>query len=877
MLKRILFVVGAVLLAASLWAAAGSAGEERAARASAGSRLVAARDGAAREIVAIADEARAALAAYVPGAPAPPPLRWWGERSRADGDDAAPRVEFRRSGALEVVVPWQGHSVTGVVAAHVLRERLAAASGVGPPASRRAAGAYDHLAVVGPESDVELRVLAPRGEELREHPLWPHDHEAEPLKRIRAKIPCAVTADGTPPVYKGPRSERILGAWGAIDGLPEHHLLVERTESDALAGVSGWDVSAFGFRLGRARLWHVLLGGSLLSIVAGIFCAIVTRGGRVAVLMRVYRFARPYLAGIVLTIVMGALFSGAQISKTYIVKRLFDDVLVNPGPDAESQIWFLGWATFGVGVAMAVTGFFRDFLQNYFSTAMMADVRLELGRKLVSLPMSFFQSMRAGDLVARIERDSASLRVVLNQVFETVFTQPFILAGALLAAFMMNWRLALVLLGLPILVWPIYRISRKVKLRAEKRQVLLAEISHVLFQMVVGVKVVKAFGGEEREVRRLADRLRDFMKQVRKLQRLASLSDALVDMIQMAGGGFLVVVGGYGILEGGVSVGDLGAFMLVVQQCYAASKQITSVVNKFIEATPGTERVFEIFDAQDTLPDGREELPRGPLAKGIEFRDVHFRYRDADVLRGVSITIPAGKVVALVGPTGAGKTTVCDLVARFYDVTSGAVLVDGQDVRELTKRSLLRNVAIVTQDAFLFNTTVEENVLYGRPNATREEMEQAARDAFVLEEIERMEGGWSKVCGERGSSVSGGQRQRITIARALLKDAGILILDEATSNLDSHSEAQVQAALARLMRGRTVLVVAHRLSTIRNADHVVVLDNGTVVEEGPPAELLERPNGRFRRMNELQTLQGEAPPQPQEPPDEPPDLSDLKE
>jgi len=276
------------------------------------------------------------------------------------------------------------------------------------------------------------------------------------------------------------------------------------------------------------------------------------------------------------------------------------------------------------------------------------------------------------------------------------------------------------------------------------------------------------------------------------------------------------------------------------------------VMNKFIDAIPGTERVFEIFDSPDTLPDGAEELPRAPLREGIALEEVRFSYLENEILRGVSTLVPAGKVTAVVGPTGAGKTTLCDLVARFYDPDSGAVRYDGRDVRSVTKASLLRSVAVVTQDAFLFNASIEENIRYGRPEATQEEVEQAARDAFVHDEIEQMEGGYQKLAGERGSALSGGHRQRVTIARAVLKDAPVLILDEATSNLDAHAETQVQAALEKLIAGRTTIVVAHRLSTIRNADKVVYLEDGRIVEEGGVAELLAREGGRFRRMYDAQ-------------------------
>jgi ABC-type multidrug transport system fused ATPase/permease subunit len=287
---------------------------------------------------------------------------------------------------------------------------------------------------------------------------------------------------------------------------------------------------------------------------------------------------------------------------------------------------------------------------------------------------------------------------------------------------------------------------------------------------------------------------------------------------------------------------------------YDSAKDITSVMNKLVESLPAVQRVFEIFDTENDLLDGPKTAPPGPLKDGITLRDVRFRYLEKDILKGMDLHFPAGKVVAIVGPTGAGKTTICDVVARFYDPTGGAVLWDGVDAREYTVASLAAKLAIVTQDAFLFNAPLDENIRYGREDATDEQVRAAAADANVHDEILQMEGAYKKLAGERGMSLSGGQRQRVTIARALIKDAPVLILDEATSNLDSASEARVQAALAKLMTGRTVIVVAHRLSTIRNADKVVVVDAGRVVEQGAPSELLAQPGSRFRKMYDLQNF-----------------------
>ncbi|MCG3133087.1 MAG: Vitamin B12 import ATP-binding protein BtuD [Planctomycetes bacterium] len=847
-----LCVLAFAMLVAAVATAVNDSRASAVARRAAFARIDAARKAFDGEIASTVASARAALAAGDMSAAPPPPIDRWG-----GGTETELTVEFL---PRNLAISENGRSAK--IRYETLAARAQAVAAVGPPVGGRASsGNYEHLAVADDTGRVLFRMQGdPKAVQERHRHRFDKDHESKGVEALAKHLQgrgglAEPDDDGNPPTFRGGKSERVLATWSKLSAAygegrnaPRFGVLVEMTEGEALRDTGGLSLRVGAQYVGRAKPWHVLLGGALLTGVVAAFLWVGGRQGRISSLLRVYSFAKPYRWGILVVIVLGGLFSASQMLKIKLGSELFDDVLVDPGADALDRLRWLSWATLGVGVLMAGTGFLRDYLQNFYATQMIADVRVSLGAKLVRLPLSFYGKHKLGDLVARLERDVASLRNVLNQVFETAFTAPFVLAGALLLAFVTNWGLALILLGLPLLVFPLYRIARKVKKRAETRQLILAEISHVIFQMMIGIKVVKAFSGETRETERLDEVVHRYRREARKLQRLSAMSKALMDLMQMGGGALLVWYGGKFVLAGRVSVGDLFAFTLIVQTCYQQSKEITSVINKLIEAVPGTERVFEIFDEPDTLPDGADRMPRGPLSRGIELRGVRFAYRKKDILRGIDLVVPAGKVVALVGPTGAGKTTICDLVARFYDPTEGAVLFDGRDARSVTKESLLANVAIVTQDAFLFNASIEENIRYGCPGATREQVEQAARDAFVHDEIARMEGGYGKMAGERGTSLSGGQRQRVTIARAILKDAPVLILDEATSALDSHAESQVQAALAKLMHGRTVIVVAHRLSTIRDADHVVVLDQGAIVEQGPPSLLMDREGGRFKEM-----------------------------
>jgi subfamily B ATP-binding cassette protein MsbA len=851
-------VLGVAFLVATWFLAAWAFQEKDEARRAAGERLDRTRDEAARVVMGLLVEARGQLEHADPSAP--PPLFHSVDRvsGPAATDDtirvADPELWFFFGRAALRVWRWTGPEeyVEGRIPLAELDRRLAADPLVGTADPAK----WARLLIVDKDGDV---VYPPRDPHADEKKAKKYDRAPGRITRGQQQIHNGVASgrdhQGLPQRYKDAGEKLVIASWAPVEGTDGRlWVLVEVRDSEVVGGVAGVHVEPFGWEVGELMLWHVTLGVALLLLITAMFLWLPSREGstEIVVLLRTYQFARPYRWGIVGAVIVGAIFGASVSLRAFIAKSLIEDVFVAGGPEAEKAIWRIVWATLALGFVAAVTNYLKEYLQNYFSTAMMADVRVAVSRKIVSLPLSFFNKMRYGDLVARIERDIAGTRQVLIQVFDKAFVQPFTMVGCVIAAFIMNWKLALVLFGLPILIVPVFRIAKKIKKRATKRQNLLADMSHVLLQMITGIKTVKAFHGEEREAQRLLQANRRFIHEARRIARLSAFSDSLLDFLQMAGGAVVVGIGGFYVLQGDIEVSELAAFVLVMATIYAAAKDITSVLNKLIDALPAVQRVFAIFDTESDLVDGPKVAPSGPLTRGIELRGVRFKYLESDNLKGVDLFVPAGQVVAIVGPTGAGKTTICDLVARFYDPTEGAVLWDGVDARDYTVKSLASRLAIVTQDAFLFNAPLDENIRYGREDATDAQVRAAAEDANVHDEILAMDGGYSKMAGERGMSLSGGQRQRITIARALIKDAPVLILDEATSNLDSASELRVQAALAKLMSGRTVIVVAHRLSTIRNADKVVVVDAGRIVEEGAPAELLARPDSRFRKMYDLQ-------------------------
>jgi len=840
------------------------------ARAAACERVDDVRAAAGRVLHDVVAEGALALAAWEPGTEPPSPFREVRRVSAGQPwewmspfDAGAVRVAFVK-GDLLVAVPVGGGVVEGTIDALHLRAALADAPDVGPPGERSGGdpARFSALGFADSHGQAQWRWRLEEEEAEPDEPSTLEQQKArlfgddskppKVLRNIAADRPDEYETGGIAQSYKGFSGNKVYGTWERWEPAPELWTFAEIDESVADVGVPGLRLEYEGKVLVVILWWHLGIGLSVLALIGTGWAWLRSRNEQLGVIIRTLGFVRPYMRGVALVLFLGLISQGVAATKVLFSAAIFDWVLVDTTADAIQRLWVIGIGLALVAVIAGVTTYFHQYMGGYYQVGIMADVRLAIGRKLAELPISFHDRFRTGDLISRIERDAMHLRKVLNLAFKTVAIEPFKLGWAAVFAFVLNSGLALVLLGLPLLMGPLFRIMRRIKKRAKKRQEQRAEISHVLVQLLAGIKVVKAFAGEQREAERLDAANREMVKTARKVAKLGALAHGMLDALQMLGAAIVLVAGGYLILTGGVTTGELVGFMIVLQQFYTGSKRLTTTANQIVDASAGIERVYEILDTKSDLLDGPNVMQRAPLQRSIRLEGVHFSYRNQEILHGIDLEIPAGQVVALVGPTGAGKSTVCSLVARFYDVTEGRVTYDGVDVREYTVRSLVDNLGIVTQDAFLFNTTVEENIRYGRADATREEIEQAARDAFVHDEIMSMEKRYAKVVGERGAAVSGGQRQRITIARALLADAPVLILDEATSALDSHAEQQVQSALERLMAGRTVLVVAHRLSTIMHADKVVVLDGGRVVEEGAPQDLLADPNGRFRRMYDVQ-------------------------
>jgi subfamily B ATP-binding cassette protein MsbA len=484
-------------------------------------------------------------------------------------------------------------------------------------------------------------------------------------------------------------------------------------------------------------------------------------------------------------------------------------------------------------------------------------LRRELYAHIQGMPLAFFKSRHSAELMARVIADVNRLARLCSTVLVMVVRQVGTIIALLVVMFVREWVLALIAVALfPAVGVTVRALGRKLYRINRRSQQKIGELNVVLHESFAGTKIVKAFGREPLEQERF-DRVNEqLLALALRDHRTDQLSEPLMEVFAALGIMGALWYGGYRVITGALTPGEFFSFTAAVMLLYGPVRQLSRIANTVQQSLGSVERVFEILDTPPAITDAPGAHPVTSFRDRIQFEHVGFRYADAevDVLQDICLTVHKGETVAFVGLSGAGKTTLMDLLPRFHDVTSGRITIDGRDLREVTLASLRALLGIVTQETFLFHDTLEYNIAYGKPGATREEVERAARLAQAHDFIAALPEGYATPVGERGVKLSGGQRQRIAIARAFLKDPAILLLDEATSDLDAESEFLVQAALADLTRGRTVLVIAHRLATVRNADRVVVIHGGRIAEVGRHEELIAREGGIYRRLAALQML-----------------------
>ena len=531
------------------------------------------------------------------------------------------------------------------------------------------------------------------------------------------------------------------------------------------------------------------------------------------------------------------------------VKYVFDDMFK---PNDYTYLYILPIVVVVIYVAKSGFLFMQGFLMSYIGNKVIEKLRNETFEKMVRLPVKYYSNQSTGVLMSRITNDinlvQSSIPTIIS-MFRAVLT----MVGLIGVIFYMNYQLALIALVLyPIFIFPLSIISKKLRKYSHLGQERMGDLTSVLQESFSGIRVVKAFVAEEKEVDRFEKANAQTIKYANKSVLAGNLASPLTEALGSFGIGAVLLIGGYQVISGTSTTGTFIAFLAALVQIYEPVKLFANSNNALQASIAASDRVFSMFDEEDEIIENKGRTPCNAEGKDIEFKNVSFKYdNDIYALKDVSFKVKAGSTIAFVGPSGAGKTTMAHLIPRFYDVTDGAILIGGVDIKEYDLYSLRHNIATVSQDAFLFNDTIRNNISYSKANATDEEIKKAARAAYADEFIESFPEKYDTLCGERGVKLSGGQKQRVTIARALLKNPPILILDEATSALDTESERVVQKALDNLMQGRTSFVVAHRLSTILNADMIVVFNKGGIEAIGRHEEiLLSSPT--YKKLYEMQ-------------------------
>jgi len=494
----------------------------------------------------------------------------------------------------------------------------------------------------------------------------------------------------------------------------------------------------------------------------------------------------------------------------------------------------------------------QAYLMNFVGLRVVADIRQKLYDHLQNLSLSFFTRTPTGILISRITNDVNLVQGSVSNAITGLIKDSVTILGLTAVVFYRDWKLGLIaFIIFPIAIIPIKEFGKRLRKFSRKGLQRMGSLTTFLHETITGNRIVKAFTMEEYEKRRFAEENERYFKIFLKRVKIRALSHPLMELLGGIGIAVIIWVGGYSVVRGDVTPGTFFSFMTALLMLYAPVRNLNKVNLEVQEGLAAAARIFELLDTVVEVGEEKDALSLPPISKGIEFKEVTFKYDEAPVLKSVSLHVKAGEIIAIVGMSGAGKTSLVNLLPRFYDVEEGQILIDGFDIRKVTLKSLREQIGLVTQQTILFNDTVRNNIAYGSLLRSDQEIIEAAKAANAHGFIQRFPQGYDTVIGEGGVKLSGGERQRISIARAILKNAPILILDEATSSLDSDSETEVQMAMDSLMRGRTVFVIAHRLSTIRNAHRIIVLSDGGIVEEGTHEALMAL-NGEYRRLYDLQ-------------------------
>ena len=571
--------------------------------------------------------------------------------------------------------------------------------------------------------------------------------------------------------------------------------------------------------------------------------------GRMSMHHRILTFVKPYWFRLILAMICMLVFGALTAATAYLVKPVLDDIFF------KKNMMMLKLLPIGIIVLYVTKGisqFGQAYLMNYVGLNIVKDLRDQVYTHIQVLPLSYFHKHKTGTLMARIMNDVGIVKEMVSNAVTGVLKDFFTIVCLVFVVFSRDWKLAIIASSVfPFAVIPIIKFGRRMRTLSTFCQESVADVNSILQETLTGTRIVKAFGMEHYESKRFLEKIVKWLNYEMKAVAVRSMSSPVMELLGGIGITIIIWYGGYQVIAGHSTPGTFFSFMAALIMLYEPVKRLSPLNNSIQEGLAAAVRIFAVLDTEPETIGRQNALTLKPGDHPVAFESVSFRYEEKMVLKNINMDVKSGQVVALVGMSGGGKTTLVNLIPRFYDVTEGTIRIDGHDIRDISIASLRSQIGIVTQDPILFNDTIRNNIAYGNLGASEDEITDAAKAAYAYNFINGFRDRFDTIVGERGLRLSGGEKQRICIARALLKNAPILILDEATSSLDTESEKAVQKALENLMKGRTTFVIAHRLSTIRHADRIIVIVNGMVVEEGKHARLYAL-NGEYRKLHDLQ-------------------------